>query len=130
MNLELRGDLIAQLEMENDTLRARVAQLEAFLTGGNIQAPLEWGLTTSEEMVFGALASRELATKEFIMTLLYRGLQQDEAEIKIVDVLICKLRKKIRPFGVEIRTHWGRGFSLSAEARARLKIKHNAGVAA
>lgn len=36
----------------------------------------------------------------------------DEREIKIVDVFVCKLRKKLKPLGVEIATAWGQGYRL------------------
>lgn len=37
----------------------------------------------------------------------------DEQEIKIVDVFVCKLRKKIAGLGLAIETVWGRGYRLS-----------------
>jgi hypothetical protein len=41
-----------------------------------------------------------------------------DPEIKIVDVYVCKARKKLKGFGVEIETVWGRGYRLSAECKA------------
>lgn len=37
----------------------------------------------------------------------------EEQEIKIVDVFVCKLRKKLKGLGVSIETVWGRGYRLS-----------------
>lgn len=120
----LRDDYVRVIEAENDALRARVAALEAELTAGFV-APIEWRLTSQEAIVFRVMVARPLATKEAILTALYRDLNRDEAEPKIVDVFICKLRKKTRPFGIEIRTHWGQGFSLPDDVRARFrKAKH------
>lgn len=41
----------------------------------------------------------------------------DDVEIKIIDVFVCKLRKSLKPlvpFGIEIITHWGRGYEFKA----------------
>lgn len=130
MNPALREDLSRRLLAENEMLRERVALLERELAGGGIVTPLEWRLTTSEEIVFGALVAREIATKEFLMTLLYRGLQQDEAEIKIADVFICKVRGKLKPFGIRIETRWGRGWSLDPATRMRFQKQHDGARAA
>lgn len=67
----------------------------------------------SEMTVLEALVERwpNVVTKEAIMECLYL-LEQDEAFIKIIDVYVCKIRKKIKPLGIEIQTHWGRGYSL------------------
>lgn len=37
-------------------------------------------------------------------------------DIKIVDVFVCKMRKKLRPYGITIDTVWGRGYLLTAES--------------
>jgi len=39
---------------------------------------------------------------------------------KIVDVIICKLRKKLKPKGVSISTIWGHGYYIPKEAKAAL----------
>lgn len=57
-----------------------------------------------------------VVSTEKMMSELYwdRG---EEPEPKIVDVLVCKIRAKIKPLGVSIETHWGRGYSISAKAQ-------------
>jgi two-component system cell cycle response regulator CtrA len=52
-------------------------------------------------------------TKEMFLNQLYGGM--DEPEIKIIDVFICKLRKKLANAsgGKDyIETVWGRGYAL------------------
>ena len=51
-------------------------------------------------------------TKEMFLNHLYGGM--DEPELKIIDVFICKLRKKLAtPDGENyIETVWGRGYVL------------------
>jgi DNA-binding response OmpR family regulator len=42
-----------------------------------------------------------------------------ETDQKIVDVVICKLRKKLEPFDLRISTVWSCGYLMSPEDRAR-----------
>ncbi|MEO1708113.1 MAG: winged helix-turn-helix domain-containing protein, partial [Pseudomonadota bacterium] len=51
-------------------------------------------------------------TKEMFLNHLYGGM--DEPELKIIDVFICKLRKKLKAASGEdyIETVWGRGYVL------------------
>lgn len=109
--------LLDVLRAENDVLRERIACLEEQLVATK-QLPMEWRLTVQEARVFGVLVNRELATKEAIMSGLYIDRGVDEAEQKIVDVFICKIRKKLKPFGVRIETVWGRGYRLGPAERA------------
>lgn len=114
------GARLEAIEGENDLLRERIAQLEGLL-GHNFLCPVEWRLTCSENRVFGTLMARDLATKEAILAALYRDVGKDEAEIKIVDVFVCKLRKKIKPFGIEVHTRWGEGYYLLPETKSRIR---------
>ncbi len=114
-------DYIAVIEAENEELRERIKQLEQQI-GMVVNVPLMMDVTASEAKVLGVLMERELATKEVIMLALYstRG-GDDEAEIKIVDVFICKVRKKIKKWGIEIKTSWGRGYYMEAESKAKMR---------
>ena len=72
-------------------------------------------LTGKEYQILELLSLRKGATltKEMFLNHLYGG--RDEPEIKIVDVFICKLRKKLfaAADGVTcIETVWGRGYML------------------
>ena len=60
-----------------------------------------------------ALRKGTTLTKEAFLNHLYGGM--DEPEVKIIDVFICKLRKKLETaLGGEgyIETVWGRGYVL------------------
>ncbi|WP_240760062.1 winged helix-turn-helix domain-containing protein, partial [Lichenicoccus roseus] len=54
-------------------------------------------------------------TKDAFLNHLYGGL--DEPEMKIIDVFVCKLRKKLQAAGAGnlISTIWGRGYMLRDE---------------
>ena len=71
-------------------------------------------LTGKEYAILELLALRRnmVLTKEAFLNHLYGGL--DEPEMKIIDVFICKLRKKLANAGAPnlIGTVWGRGYIL------------------
>jgi len=72
-------------------------------------------LTGKEYQMLELLAVRKGATitKEMFLNQLYGGM--DEPEMKIIDVFICKLRKKLAAAcsGEQyIETIWGRGYVL------------------
>lgn len=116
-------DAVARIEAliaQKERLAERVAQLEAAL-GLGFLAPLGWRLTRDQHRIFGVLMAREMATKDAIMAALYRDTGRDEAEIKIVDVQVCKLRPKLKPFGIEIETVWGQGYRISPAGKARVR---------
>ena len=74
-------------------------------------------LTGSEWAVFRLLmdANGRTLSKESILQGAYQltaFADKDLPEIKIIDVYICKLRKKIKPLGLNIETSWGRGYYL------------------
>ena len=60
-------------------------------------------------------ANGRTLSKENLLNGLYQlkaFADEDVPEIKIIDVFICKLRKKITPLGITIGTAWGRGYYL------------------
>lgn len=118
--MTLRDDYVVTLEAENDALRERVRQLERLL-GLGFDAPPQFGLTAREAAVFSVLLAREMATKDHLMAALYRDVGQDEPEIKIVDVFVCKLRAKLKRWSISIETHWGRGWYMTPAAKARAR---------
>ena len=72
-------------------------------------------LTSKEQAVLELMALRkgQIVTKEQFLTHLYNGI--DEPELKIIDVFVCKMRKKIYEASTGtnyIETIWGRGYSL------------------
>ncbi len=61
-------------------------------------------------------------TKEMFLNHLYGGM--DEPELKIIDVFICKLRKKLDAVSGSqsyIETVWGRGYVLREPDGAELR---------
>jgi two-component system cell cycle response regulator CtrA len=71
-------------------------------------------LTGKEYAILELLVLRKgvVLTKDAFLNHLYGGM--DEPEMKIIDVFICKLRKKLAQAGAEslIGTVWGRGYMI------------------
>jgi two-component system, cell cycle response regulator CtrA len=93
------GDLIVNLEARNMELHGEKLHI-----------------TAKEYQILALLALRtgSTLTKEAFLNHLYGGLD-DEPEAKIIDVFICKLKKKLaNASGGQdyIETIWGRGYAL------------------
>jgi len=85
-------------------------------------------LTGKEYAILELLVLRKgmVLTKEAFLNHLYGG--TDEPEMKIIDVFICKLRKKLALAGADnlIGTVWGRGYMIREPSSAQSSIPHEA----
>lgn len=114
-------------------MRERIEELEELVRQLKEQLvppltfPLQFKLTSSETNLLAFLYARapHVIPRERINAALW--LDDGVAPyVKIIDVLVCKLRKKLAPFGVDVETSWGVGYRLSASARDRLEQLMNA----
>ena len=84
-------------------------------------------LTGKEYSILELLSLRKgmTLTKEMFLTHLYGG--RDEPELKIIDVFVCKLRKKLAQAGSDaatcIETVWGRGYALRDPERNEASVQ-------
>lgn len=120
------------LERENDDLRDRIALLEEML-GVTFESPPFMQLTPSEGKLFGLFMARDAVTKSLVLDAFYGDRPDaDLAEEKIVDVYVCKLRDKLKRFGIEVETNWGQGYFMTAimKKRAQDLIDENKSAAA
>ncbi len=94
---------IGPLTLDLESRRAFVNGRDARLTGKEYSC-LELLMTRQGMTV----------TKEMFLHHLYSG--RDEPEMKIIDVFVCKLRRKLRDTGLDnlIETVWGRGYVIRA----------------
>ncbi len=111
-----KGALLDIFECESGEARLKVN-----LTTKSVlinERPVE--LTGKELALMLLLASTagRVLSKEMILTQLYTGGLDDEPEMKIIDVFVCKLRKKLTDAhpdaGKLIVTVWGRGYVLGS----------------
>lgn len=73
-------------------------------------------ITPAMSRVFAALLRRPEMTK----ATLHLAVQREGREFtdpKIVDVMICKLRKVMPKYDIDIKTIWGRGYFIPAESK-------------
>lgn len=81
-------------------------------------------LTGKEYAILELLVLRRgtVLTKDAFLNHLYGGI--DEPEMKIIDVFICKLRRKMQQYaaGHLIGTVWGRGYVLRNETKLELVV--------
>jgi len=103
-------------------LTLNLGSREVLVEGRNVH------LTGKEYAVLELLTLRKgvVLTKEAFLNHLYGGM--DEPEVKIIDVFICKLRKKLAQAGAAdlIGTVWGRGYVLrdpGSAARIALPVE-------
>ena len=117
-----REELVARIHA---IVRRSKGHAQSLITTGNIVVNLDAKtveangrpvhLTGKEYQMFELLSLRKgtTLTKEMFLNHLYGGM--DEPELKIIDVFICKLRKKLsNELNGEnyIETVWGRGYVL------------------
>lgn len=125
--IQQQAERIRDLLDENAALRDRLEQMEDALLG-DVDRDVIAGLTHTEAMIVGLLVRRDICTKEQLHQYLYAERPDAAADIKIIDVMICKIRPKLKPLGVEIETIWGHGYRI-AKGREQLSVR-KPGVAA
>lgn len=104
-------DEVARLDEENRWLKDQLAP-PGFL-------PAAFKLTTYEERVLKALLSREQWTRESLLASMYLDAnERDIPDIRITDVIVCRLRRKLKRFGIDIETLYGKGFRIAPAIRA------------
>jgi two-component system, cell cycle response regulator CtrA len=117
-----KGELVARI---NAIIRRSKGHAQPVIITGRLTVNLETQAAYVDEQIL-PLSNKEYAilellslrkgitlTKEMFLNHLYGGL--DEPELKIVDVFVCKLRKKLAQAtdgGKYIETVWGRGYVL------------------
>jgi hypothetical protein len=74
--------------------------------------------TPTQSALLAALLRRPDMTKEALHHCIQRP-DREPTDQKIVDVLICNLRKKLPP-GVKVDTLWGRGYGMTPTSRATM----------
>lgn len=114
----------AALQKQNAERRARVAQLEAEvkrlrddLADRDIQFPEEWDLKPQEAKLLRFLytSPRGLQTKASI----HRAISKPNTHTEpgIVTTIACKVRGKLKPYGIEIETKHRLGLFLPPASR-------------
>lgn len=100
--------IISQQREKIGELEEQVRQLKKVLVPVFI-TPVEWGLTRKQQALFCMLLKREIVTRDML----------DAAEITGAsitpnhsNVILYQLRKKLKKFGIQVKTEWGVGWRL------------------
>lgn len=109
---------VEQLKEELDIAHERIRQLEQELQGRVMGVPMAFKLTYKEEQIFKVLLSRSLVSKQSFMAACYVDHFVCD---RIIDVFICKIRRKLERFDMKINTAWGKGYYISSEDKATVK---------
>lgn len=120
-----RDLVVRRLRDENEKLHEQLRQLKQVLTPPFI-APYEWHLTKYETLVLSSLLSARFISRERLFASLYSHYNEPPS-YGVLDVFMVKLRKKLSPFGVVIKTVWGRGYFLEdlEQWRSLLLVTNN-----
>ena len=133
-----KGELIARIQA---VVRRSKGHSESLIRTGTLAINLDTRsvevdgkalhLTSKEYAILELLSLRKgsTLTKEMFLNHLYGGI--DEPELKIIDVFVCKLRKKLQEASGGhnfIETVWGRGYVLKdpQEIKATEKVPEEA----
>jgi two-component system cell cycle response regulator CtrA len=103
--------------MSRDQLIAHVHNLEACIQQyedhvgerHTLELQVRFGLTKSEAHILATLVDGRCHTKAGLQVGLYGG-REDVPELKIIDVFVCKIRRKIKGSGITVKTVWGEGY--------------------
>lgn len=110
------------LAERNERLEAELATLKADLLAHHWEAPREFGLSWTQERILAVLLRHDrIVPYESIFAATRTPNSRLNVDSgKLVMVLVCKLRRQLAPFGIEIETMWGAGYRLSADSRRKL----------
>jgi hypothetical protein len=80
--------------------------------------------TRQQSLVLGLLLRRPEVTKEQLHHAIERDRSggKEPTSAKLVDVLVCILRRKLKPFGFTVQTMWGHGYLMHPQDRTRALI--------
>jgi hypothetical protein len=119
------NDARAALLSELTNVRAQLDDAQATIRELSAEAQTDkytgvCGMTRSEGAIAALLVKQGRASKPGIFAMLY-GMSLEQPEPKIIDVFVCKMRRKLKPAGIAIGTLWSSGYEMSQEHRLKLR---------
>jgi DNA-binding winged helix-turn-helix (wHTH) protein len=117
INDKLIAELRGQLEKANET----ILQLQQLLQQSrNLYEVVK--LTRNQRTVVDTLlVTNGICTKENLYAAVYDSKQGHKPDPKILRETLRVIRKQLRPHGIEIKTVFGRGYTIPSESKAKLK---------
>jgi DNA-binding winged helix-turn-helix (wHTH) protein len=111
---EMQGSHTEEPDEEDVSAQEKLS----FVVADNIRdvSPVmsEYGLTHREARLFLILqrSAGQMCSKDTLLTRLYHDQIDDAPDVKIIDVFVCKVRKKIEGSRYRLDTIWGEGYRL------------------
>lgn len=130
MSLASPSTEVRDLRRENDRLRLRVAELEervSRLSGSDEadKARTVLGLSLNEARLFGIILRRGAADYGLLDDALYSYDSEGEGgpgrPHEAVRSVIKRMRRKIRPLGLDVTTEYSFGYTMTEAMRARAR---------
>lgn len=125
---EYQRMLAAYRAMKKEAAQAR-DEIDAVRSEFGLSGDLAWlyserfGLTGQQARLLCVLISREFLTGEQLNFAARRSHDPGQNQIEgIGKVVLSKLRQKLARHGIEIKTIWGQGVTMTAENKARVRI--------
>jgi hypothetical protein len=81
-------------------------------------------VTKLQAALFSVLIKRTEVIKDTLHQVIEsrRKPNKEETDPKMVDVVICHLRQRLVPFGIEIETQWASGYYMTPEMRKKANL--------
>lgn len=101
----------------------RIELLEQEL-GLKTDFPPEFSIPRNMMPLLGILLKREIISREGALIAIYSGMPNSwgkEPDPKIIDVFICKLRTRLKRYGIKVSCKWGLGYFMDGENKRRLR---------
>ena len=106
-----------------ESLLERIEELE-YLLDIKPCGSLRIYLSVTEHKVLRYLVSRHgIVRQNELFAAIWGGRPEcDTPQCQVVSVYICKLRKRLHPHDIEIKTEWGVGFYMTTEMKERARM--------
>jgi two-component system cell cycle response regulator CtrA len=114
---------LSPAEPPTSALLDRIDQLEAEL-GMKVDIPPEFGIPRNMGALLAMLLKREVVTRDGALLAIYSGMPNTwdkEPDPKIIDVFICKLRTRLKKYGIKVSCKWGLGYFMDGENKRKLR---------
>ena len=103
--------IIARQCAKIDELKEQVCQLKKLLVPPFV-TPVEWGLTAQQQTLFCMLLTRDRVTRDMFNAVAITRPSTKNVANQCCDMAVHHLRKKLKKFGVQVKTEWGLGWRL------------------
>ncbi|CAM1653943.1 unnamed protein product [Bartonella apis] len=108
----MNDDVIIAAQREKiGELEEQVRQLKKLLVPPFV-TPVEWGLTAQQQTLFCMLLKRDLVTRDMFNSVAITRPSTKNTSNQCSDMAVYHLRKKLKKFGVHVKSEWGVGWRL------------------